>query len=150
MSKEYAAAELVRTTDLPLEQVAAKVGLVDAAAVEKALRLPQIAGYLSKCLDDAGATLESTAVVVAEGQKAVKKTYGIYKGEIIDERSDPDHGTRLAAAELNLKARGELKGDRVQVNLFNGLADRDVAAIAAGQLDPAKLVDRGPRIDQEG
>ena len=51
--------------------------------------------------------------------------------------------TRLEAAELNLKARRELNDG---VNLFMQMTDEQVAGIAAGTLDPATLIDLGPRV----
>lgn len=139
-------AEQVPYAQIEKEMEAVAGGAKASAAVMKAAGLPQVRGYLTAALDKAGATIERSAQVIAEAMLAEQKTYTSFEGQIRDERSDPDHRTRLKASELNLRARGELK-DQDAINIFADLSDQQVALIAAGQLDPASLVNRGARIE---
>jgi folylpolyglutamate synthase/dihydropteroate synthase len=142
---EFVAAELVVRGKLTLEEIAEKAG-IPLDRVKAVMSTPQVRGYLSKHLDDAGATLEASAKVIAEAHQAEKIVVVSYKGDSHLVNAGVDFGTRLAAAELNLKARGELKDGGQSINLFMDLSDEDLARIAAGQLDPATLIDVGPRI----
>lgn len=143
--EEFAAAELVVEGKLTLEEIATKSGL-PLDRVRAVMTIPQIRGYFSKHLDDAGATLEASAKVIAEAHGARKMAVVSYLGEanVID--AGPDHKIRLDGAELNLKVRGELKGDGQSINLFMDLSDEKLAQIADGRLDPATLIDVGPRV----
>ena len=144
--RAIAAADLKMAGEQDDAVIAEKVGLPNAAAVKAALRAPNMQGYLAKYLDDAGATLESAARVIAEAENAMATKFFAHEGQIIDREDVVDHPTRLAAAELNLKARGELRDSSVSANIFVGMSDEQVAQIAAGQIDPATLIDVGPRI----
>ena len=108
--------------------------------------LPLARGFLARYLDDAGATLEKAARVISEGMDANETKVFSHKGDVVYSEPLIDHPTRLSAAELNLRARGELREQQQTVNLFQGLTDEQLAQIAAGQLDPASLIDVGPRI----
>ncbi len=142
---EFVAAELVAEGKLTMEEVAKRAGLpIDK--VKAVMSIPQIRGYLSKHLDDAGATLEASAQVIAEAHHARKLAVISYQGEGHTIDAGVDYSTRLSAAELNLKARGELKEAGASINLFMDLSDEQLAGIAAGKLDPATLIDVGPRI----
>lgn len=141
------AADLVTTTELPKAEIARQAGLPDAKAVDAAMRLPYVRGYLSDELDRAEATLASAAKVISEAQRAddiraVGTAAGVEKVNV-----GPDHAIRLKAAELNLKARGELRETQGSANIFLGMTDEQVAKIAAGELKMAALIDVGPRIE---
>lgn len=144
--QEFIAAELVVEGKLTMEEIARRAGL-PMEKVRAVMSKPQIRGFLAKHLDDAGATLEASAKVIAEAQHAEKMVVSNYKGEVQVVNAGPDHSTRLTAAELNLKARGELRETAANVNLFMDLSDDQLARIANGELDPAKLIDVGPRIE---
>ena len=136
---EIKAGELVATTDKNYAQIAKETGLKNEDAVSRAIAKPAVRGYMAKYLDDAGATLEASAKVISDAHTATK---------ITDDGDElPDHHTRLNAAELNLKIRGELKDNASNFNLFAGLTDEQLAMIASGQLDPASLIDVGPRME---
>lgn len=145
--REVAAADLKEKTDLSDSEIAVKVGLPDAKAVQKALALPQMKGYMADHLDQAGATLAAAAKVIGEAQHAMENRVVSYLGSGSVIEVGPDHKTRLEAAKLNLQIRGELKGDAANINLFADISDQDLAKIATGQLDPATLIDVGPRIE---
>ena len=114
------------------------------AAMLKGAHLPQVRAYLTDALDQAGASIEAAAKVIGDAQKA--NIVVIHEGQA-HESSAPDHRTRLKGAELNLKARGELK-DQDAVNIFMKIGDEDLARIANGTLDPAKIIDLGPRVNE--
>ena len=141
--REYAAAELLIGGEMSAEEVAGAVGLPNADEVKAAARLPQIQNYLAAALDQATATVERSAKAIADAHDA-QDMRTTKNGEKVD--VGPDHTTRLKAAELNMKLRGHLRESAGQVNLFAGLTDQQLAAIATGLLDPATLVDVGPRI----
>lgn len=109
--------------------------------------IPQVRGYLMDALDRAGATLESAATVIAEAQKANGVSVVSWEGvaQVVD--TGPDHSVRLKASKLNLEARGQLK-DHDSINIFMGLDDATVAGIAAGTIDPASIIDLGPRVNE--
>lgn len=142
---DLAACELKATTDLSDEVIAAKAGLPDAASVDRAVRLPQMQGYLSTYLDEAGATMEKSAKVIAGAHEAMDIRL-TKDGDVVE--VGPDHKIRLDAATLNLKARGELKENAGTRNLFVGLSDEQLLAIATGQIEAASLIHRGERIEQ--
>lgn len=142
---EFVAAELVAEGKLTMEEVARRAGL-PIEKVKAVMTIPQIRGFLSKHLDDAGATLARSAEIIAAAHQANKMVVSNYKGDVQVVDAGPDHSIRLNAAELNLKARGELKEAGASINLFMDLSDEQLAKIAAGELDPATLIDVGPRI----
>ncbi len=126
---------------------AAADGMKVNAALLKAAHLPQVRGYLTDALEKAGATIDAAAKVIAEAQVAEKVTYFQHEGVVTDQRSDVDHKTRLHAAELNLKARGEMR-DQEATNIFMSISDEVLAGIAAGTIDPATIIDLGPRVNE--
>ena len=126
---------------------AAADGMKHNVALMRNAHLPQVRGYLADALDKAGATIEASAKVIADAHVAEKKTYFQHEGQVTDERSDIDHKVRLQASELNLKARGQLR-DQETTNIFMELSDEMLAGIAAGTIDPATLIDLGPRINE--
>ncbi len=126
---------------------AAADGMKHNAAMLKSAHIPQVRGYLTDALEKAGATIESAAQVIADAQKAEKVTYFQHEGSVTDQRSDVDHKTRLHAAELQLKARGELR-DQEATNIFMQVSDEMLAGIAAGTIDPASIIDLGPRVNE--
>lgn len=144
--EEFAAAELIIEGKLTVDEIARRAGL-PLEKVKRVMQNPQIRGYFSKHLDDAGATLEASAKVIAEAHIANGAQVVSYMGEgkLID--TGPDFQVRMKAAELNLKVRGELRDQGASVNLFMDLDDITLARIASGELDPATLIDVGPRID---
>ncbi len=143
---EFTAAELVVEGKLTLENIAERAGL-PIEKVRRVMSNPQVRGYFAKHLDDAGATLEASARVIADAHNANGAQVVSYQGhaEVVD--TGPDYMVRLKGAELNLKARGELRDGGTSVNLFMDLDDVSLARIASGELDPATLIDVGPRID---
>lgn len=122
-------------------------GVKASKAMMQTLSIPQVRGYLHAELDLAGATLAKTAQVIAEAHAATEEHYFAYNGQVVDERSTPDHSIRLKAAELNLKARGELV-DKEGINIFMQMSDEQLAGIASGQIDPGALIDLGPRVNE--
>lgn len=77
----------------------------------KMLKNPRIRKALDEALDEAGATIDKSAKVIAEAHKA-------NDNEFINK---PDHPVRLKAAEMNLRARrliGTAEGNISQVNIF--------------------------------
>ncbi len=139
----------------PIDKIIVPVDEVDYAAAKnveslklmKAAHLPQVRMYLADELEKAGATLAASAAVIAEAHQAKKTTYFQHEGMVTDSREDVDHKIRLSAAELNLKARGELD-DHASTNIFMEMTDEQVAGIAAGTIDPATLIDLGPRVNE--
>lgn len=148
--RQYRAAELLLTTNMSENEIAKETGLPDGAAVMAAARMPQIAHYLSSALDAAGAKLEDSCRAIAEAHQADDMrvvSNGPAAGSSV-ESAGPDHSIRLKAAELNMKLRGHMKETAAaNFNLFNGISDVQLAQIASGQLDPATLIDVGPRIE---
>ena len=143
--EEFAVAELVSDGKLTLEEISKKSGF-SIDRIKAVMQIPQIRGYLSKYLDDAGATLEASAKAIAEAHGARNMVVSNYKGEVQVVDAGPDHQIRLKASELNLKARGELREGGQSINLFMDLSDEQLAKVAAGELDPSALIDVGPRI----
>lgn len=125
-------------------EIAQDLGM-DTKEVKRELRKPETRAFLAAYLDAAGATIEKTAQRISEALDAEETKFFAYEGEIVSERSVVDHGMRLKAAELTLRARGELKdGVNVNFNKFMSVSDEDLARIASGELDPAAL-QPGPR-----
>ena len=140
--------QIIPAKDVPYDLAAeAAKDLTANVEVLKAINSPQIRGYLTSELDKAGATVEAAAVVIAEAQRANGAQVVSYLGEASVVDTGPDHSIRLRAAELNLKARGELQ-DREAVSIFMGMTDEQLAGIAAGTVDPATLIDLGPRVNE--
>ncbi len=144
--QEFAAAELVVEGKLTIDEIARRAGL-PIEKVKAVMKNPQIRGYFSKHLDDAGASLEASAKVIAEAHIAEGQQVVSYMGEGKLINTGPDFAIRIKAAELNLKVRGELRDQGASVNLFMDLDDITLARIASGELDPATLIDVGPRIE---
>ena len=72
------------------------------------LKKVHVASALEQKLDKAGATLDASSTVIAEAHKATN-------------RNQPDHQTRLKAAEMNLKARrliGQSDAPNIQNNFI--------------------------------
>lgn len=65
---------------------------------------PAIRTFIARSLDEAGATIEACAKVVADGLKATR-LYVLKSGEKVEH---PDHRVRIKAAELNFQLRGFL------------------------------------------
>ena len=126
---------------------AAADGMKHNAALLKSAHIPQVRGYLTEALEKAGATIDSAAKVIADAQQAEVVTYFQKDGVVTDERSDIDHRTRLKGAELNLKARGELR-EQETTNIFMEIPDDVLAGIANGTIDPATIIDLGPRVNE--
>ena len=143
--EEFAVAELVSEGNLTLEEISKKSGF-SVERIKAVMKIPQIRGYLSKYLDDAGATLEKSAAAIAEAHVARNMVVSSFKGDVQVVDAGPDHQIRLKAAELNLKARGELREGGQSINLFMDLSDEQLAQVAKGELDPSTLIDVGPRI----
>lgn len=94
-------------------------------------KLPEVKGMLKNALDKAGATIARSAKVIFDAHKAKTTKLFADKG-IVKSRVDLiDHGKRLEAAELNLRAR-ELIGSKQeavsQTINFLVLADQVIAA----------------------
>ena len=131
---------------LPKSQIARNMG-VSAAAVTKALDKPAVRMYLSQHLDAAGATLEKAARVISEAQDAhqVEKIRDSDSGTVeVVESSVPDHEVRLKGAKLALEGHGALEQPGQQVNIYQGLTDEQLAAIACGQAKVADFIDLRP------
>ncbi len=71
---------------------------------------------VSNYLDQAGASIEKAAQVIAEGMEAKKIKYFSNWGKITDSREEPDHEIRLKAVELNVKLRRLLDPDNGKKN----------------------------------
>lgn len=122
------------------QELADAVG-ISLTGARQALHTPQARVYMANYLDKAGATVEKAARVISEAMDAMETKFFSFEGRVCDERDVVDHGTRLGAAQLNLKARGELKeGAQVQVNLYADLTDQQLAAIASGAADPRSFL----------
>lgn len=82
-------------------------GSPNTARVEahRAMKRPNVVEALERALDDAGATIDTHARVVAEAQKAERVTY-ISRPDGVMEKRDPDHDVRLKAANTAAKWRG--------------------------------------------
>lgn len=84
---------------------------------------PEVRPLLEAALDKAGATLEATAEVVAEGLRADKIISIGFKTHVVR-----DHATRLKAAELNGKFRKLLNPENaptnVQINIIDLIAQQ--------------------------
>lgn len=144
--------QMIPAKDVPMVEAHAAIdaamnGSEAAVDVLKAMNSPQVRGYLTSELDKAGATVESAAKVIAEAQSANGAQVVSYLGEASVVDTGPDHAIRLRAAEMNLKARGELT-DREGVSIFMQMTDEQLAGIAAGTLDPATIIDLGPRVNE--
>lgn len=129
----------------PIEEVA-HVANMTVAQAQYALKKPVVKAYLATYLDEAGASLKKSAKVIAEAHNATEKKFFAFEGRVRDEREVVDHKTRMDAATLNLKARGELKeGVNVNFNMYQDLSDEEVAAIAAGLATPGDFTGQGAR-----
>lgn len=147
INKKIIPADQVEYADTADAVDAAAVGMKHNAALLKSAHLPQVRGYLHDALEKAGATIDAAAQVIADAHAAKKTTYFQHEGSVTDVREDIDHKTRLQAAELNLKARGELR-DQEGTNIFMQISDEILAGIAAGTIDPATIIDLGPRVNE--
>lgn len=133
------------STGAPIEEVA-RAGNVTVEEAKKIIRKPVVRALLASYLDEAGATLEKSAKVVARAMDAKEKKFFAFEGRVVDEREVEDHATQLKAAELNLRARGELKeGVNVNFNQYLELTDEQVALIAAGKATPGDFTNQGAR-----
>ena len=129
---------------LTLADAAAALGVDADDLARKLAGSPAARLYLAGILDAEGATLKATARVIADAHKADVITYFQKDGKVTATKIDTDHRTRLAAGELNLKARGELReGAQVQVNMYAELTDEQLAKIALGQASPGDFIPKG-------
>lgn len=125
-------------------QIAREIG-VGSTRVHDILRQPGVVTFLSGFLDANGATLNDSARVIGEAHTAKKVKVFAYKGQIVADEARPDHDVRLRGAELNLRARGKLKdGADVNVNIYGGLTDEQLAQIATKQKSVADFIDVTP------
>ena len=128
-------------------EIGEQIGLSESQ-VTKVFNQPQVKVYMASFLDKAGATLDISAKAIAEAHGAKDTKFFSFEGEVTDEREVVDHQTRLKAAEMNLKIRGEWKeGGAIQLNQFLELSDAALAAIAAGKARPQ---DFNPKSAQDG
>lgn len=92
-------------------------------AAYNALRRPHVAAALEKALDEVGATVQQSARVIAAAHKAhTVRVFNDPENGVTYSKGLVDHGTRLKAAEINLKARrligsGEEQGPAGSINL---------------------------------
>ncbi len=108
------------------------------------LKNPAVRLYMSQHLDDAGATLASSARVIAEAQNAREVKFFTHEGKVTDERVVVDHVTRLKAARLNGEYRNEFnQRERREGDWAKDLTDEQLAKVASGELDPATLMQTG-------
>lgn len=135
-----AAAYVVTGGDL--QKTADATGLKSKQAVSAMVRKPIMRAYLATFLDEAGATLESAAKVIADAQQAKDTKLFSYEGRVTDTVELVDHKTRLDAAKMNLQARGQLKdGANVQVSIYASLTDEQLAQIAVGAAAPEEFIE---------
>lgn len=119
------------------QEVADEAGYSSPETARAALKSPTVRAHLSSYLDEAGATLQKSARVIAEAHDAKKTHFFAFEGKVRDEKETIDHGTRMDAAELNLKARGELKdGVNLTFNVYENMSDAELAKIALGEAAP--------------
>lgn len=125
------------------DEIAKEAGYASKETARAALKgNTSLRAHLASYLDGAGATLEKSAQVISEAMDATEAKFFSFEGKVCDERHVVDHGTRLAAAKLNLEARGELKnGVNLTFNKYENLTDEQLAQIALGQQPP--LLDQG-------
>lgn len=122
----------------------AEVAGVTPKVVKGMLQKPQVRAYLATFLDEAGATLESAAQVIADAQQAKETRLFAFNGRVTDTVELVDHKVRMDAAKLNLQARGQLKdGVNVNVNIYAELTDEALAQIAMGVARPEDFMAPG-------
>ena len=66
---------------------------------------PDVQEILNRALDKAGATIDSSARVIAEAQRAKTVKHFAFMGKVKESKTHIDHPTRLHAAELNYRSR---------------------------------------------
>lgn len=139
--------ELVVAKGILEEKKPAEIGEaigLSARQVKNIANQPNVKAHLASYLDRAGASLEKSAEVIADAHNATEKKFFAFEGRVVDEREVVDHDTRLAAAKLNLQARGELKEGGVQFNAYMELTDEQLAMIATGMKKLSDFIG-GPR-----
>lgn len=128
----------------PPEKLAELTGTT-TRQVAAALAAPAVRRMMAPILDRHNAGLEECAKAIGEALKAEKKTYVTWEGAITAERADPDHKTRLDAAELGMKGHGALDNKDTVSDVHVTLTDEALAKIAIGVAKVSDFLQRGPK-----
>jgi len=133
----------------------------DASHIHRVLEKPQVRVYMAGFLDEAGATCQESARVVAEAHNANEVKVFNNKGVVVKVGKDGqtelrgggviyskplvDHQTRLRAAELNVRVRGLMTDPQQSgiADVFERLKDNELALISIGKAKVSDFVFKG-------